>query len=323
MVKSILIQIVCVCMFLTWGDKIMSAEKHNQKSTTLRLIMPEWQGGDYDLSVSSGELYPLGARLLAFLAPKSEAETVKVPVEEYRPGLERKKENGVVNQDIVIRQMKAAMNILEEKKPDRVITFGGECLVSQAPFDYLYGRYSGNLGILWIDSHPDVSTPANHDREHAMVLGNLLGGGDPLMAKNVKHRIDPKKVLLVGQDKFDSPVEIDNIQSFGLPVIKPQDVAQNSEAVLKWLKDRHIENLAIHLDLDVLNPASFNSQLTNDPYATEKYPTVTGKLDLKQITRLLMDISANTNVVGLTFAEYMPWDALYLQKMMSQLPIMR
>lgn len=305
----------------------MGTETHNAKNRgqalTLRLIMPEWQGGDYDLSVSSGELYPLGARLLAFLAPKSDAETIKVPIEEYRPGLERKKENGVVNHDVVIRQMKAAMKILEEKKPDKVVTFGGECLVSQAPFDYLNGRYGGNLGILWIDSHPDVSTPANHDREHAMVLGNLLGGGDPVMAKEVKNRIDPQKVLLVGQDKFDSPMETENIKSFGLTVRKPQDVAKDSHAVLQWLKDKQIAHLAIHLDLDVLNPASFHSQLTNDPYATEKYPTVTGKLDLRQISRLLMDISDNADIVGLTFAEYMPWDALYLQKMMEQLPIMR
>lgn len=290
---------------------------------TLRLIMPEWQGGDYDLSVSSGELYPLGARLLAFLAPESSAETVKVPVEDYTPDLERGKKNGVLHQDAVLRQLRAAMNILEEKKPDKVIVFGGECLVSQAPFDYLNGLYKDNLGVIWIDSHPDVSTPPDYDREHAMVLGNLLGGGDPLLAKEVKHPLDPKKVLLVGQDKFNSPIEQEQVSSFSLPVIKPREVAENSAPVLKWLKENRIENVAVHLDLDVLDPASFNSQLTNDPFAEEKFPTVTGKLDLRQITRLLVDISANANVVGLTLAEYMPWDALYLQKMMEQLPIMK
>lgn len=308
-------------MLLIGGYEIMAGE--NQKSTTLRLIMPEWQGGDYDLSSNTGELYPLGARLLAFLAPKSSAETIKVPVEEYRPGIKRDKKNGVIHQDAVIRQMKAAMKILEDKKPDRVVTFGGECLVSQAPFDYLNGRYGGNIGIIWVDSHPDISTPANHDREHAMVLGNLLGGGDPILAKEVKNRLDPGKALLVGQDRFDSPMEEENIKALGLSVIKPQDIANDSSVVIKWLKDNRIENVAIHLDLDALDPARFYSQLTRDPYAAEKFPTVTGKLDLRQITRLLEDISANANVVGMTFAEYMPWDALHLQKMMNELPIMR
>ena len=285
--------------------------------------MPEWQGGDYDLSVGSGELYPLGAYLLSFLAPESDSETVVVPVEEYRPDHNRKLQNGVVNQDAVIRQMQAAYGILEERQPDKVVTFGGECLVSQAPFDYLNGHYECNLGLLWIDSHPDISTPQNQDREHAMVLGNLLGGGDPAMSGLVKHPFKPAQVLLVGMDRFDWQQEIENINNFGLTVLKPENVAQSSAAVVKWLKENKLGNLAVHLDLDALNPAKFFSQLTNDPYAEEKFPTVTGKLDLRQIGRLLHDIQNITDIVGLTIAEFMPWDALHLKKFMASLAIMR
>ena len=158
---------------------------------------------------------------------------------------------------------------------------------------------------------------------HAMVLGNLLGGGDPVMATEVLHPINPRRVLLVGQDKFNSTAEIDIVKSLGLPVIKPQAISESSEPVLKWLNESGVKNLAIHLDLDSLDPRKFYSQLTDDPFTAEKFPTVTGKLDLLQVTRLLKDISAAINVAGLTIAEYMPWDALYLQKMMSQLPIMR
>lgn len=294
-----------------------------ERRKTLRLVMPEWQGGDYDLSVGSGELYPLGARLLAFLAPRSGCETVEVPIAPYRPDHAREKENGVVNQQAVLTQMRAARAILEAKQPDRVVCFGGECLVSYAPFDYLNGRYKGKLGVLWIDAHPDVSTPANHDREHAMVLGDLLGGGDPLMAKEVRHPLKPSQVLLVGMEGFDSPKEVENIKAFGLRVLPPKDVAANSDAVLAWVRENGVESLAVHLDLDVLDPATFFSQLTNDPDATEKYPTVKGKLHMAQVTRLLRDVSAHTNVVGLTIAEFFPWDALHLQKMMSQLEIMK
>lgn len=294
-----------------------------ERRKTLRLVMPEWQGGDYDLSVGSGELYPLGARLLAFLAPRSGCETVEVPIAPYRPDHAREKENGVVNQQAVLTQMRAARAILEAKQPDRVVCFGGECLVSYAPFDYLNGRYKGKLGVLWIDAHPDVSTPANHDREHAMVLGDLLGGGDPVMAKEVRHPLKPSQVLLVGMEGFDSPMEVENIRAFGLRVLPPKDVAANSDAVLAWVRENGVENLAVHLDLDVLDPATFFSQLTNDPDATEKYPTVKGKLHMAQVTRLLRDVSTHTNVVGLTIAEFFPWDALHLQKMMSQLEIMK
>lgn len=156
-----------------------------------------------------------------------------------------------------------------------------------------------------------------------MVLGDLLGGGDPLMAKEVRHPLKPSQVLLVGMEGFDSPKEVENIKAFGLRVLPPKDVAANSDAVLVWVRENGVENLAVHLDLDVLDPATFFSQLTNDPDATEKYPTVKGKLHMAQVTRLLRDVSAHTNVVGLTIAEFFPWDALHLQKMMSQLEIMK
>lgn len=291
-------------------------------SRTLRLLMPEWQGGDYDLSINTGEIYPLGTRLLDFLAPCSDAETVEVPVAPYRRGMKRDKEHGVLNQEAVIKQVRAAQAILDEFKPDKVVTFGGECLVSQAPFDYLNGRYQRKFGVLWIDAHPDISTPANHDREHAMVLGNLLGGGDPFMAREVRNQLRPEQVLLVGMSDFDSPKELENINNFGLQVLKPEIIWENSDTVIKWLEENKIENLAIHLDLDSLNPKSFYSQMTNDPDAVESYDTVHGKLNLKIISRLLKDIDARTNIVGLTFAEFFPWDAYNLKKMMGELPIM-
>lgn len=290
---------------------------------TLRLLMPEWQGGDYDLSVGSGELYPLGARLLAFLAPQSGEETIEVPVPAYKPGFKREKENGVYNQEATIAIMKAAAAILAEKRPDRVITFGGECLVSQAPFDYLNGRYNGDLAILWIDAHPDISTPANHDREHAMVLGNLLGGGDPVMAKEVARRFSPDQVLLLGQSAFDSPAEVEIIKKLGLRVLPPEAIANGNAPVIDWLKAGGFKNLAVHLDLDSLDPAFFYSQLSNDPFAEEKYPTVKGKLRLDRIASLLAEAGEAVNIAGLTIAEYIPWDAYSLKKFMAGLPIMR
>ena len=51
-----------------------------------------------------------------------------------------------------MKQIEAATAILEERQPERVITFGGDCLVSQAPFAYLAKRYGERLGVLWIDA---------------------------------------------------------------------------------------------------------------------------------------------------------------------------
>lgn len=47
-----------------------------QPKKTLRLLMPQWQRGDYDLPPSTRKLYPLRAHLLTFLAPKSDAPLI-------------------------------------------------------------------------------------------------------------------------------------------------------------------------------------------------------------------------------------------------------
>ena len=79
-----------------------------------------------------------------------------------------------------------AGNIIESHQPKRIIVFGGDCLVSQTPFAYLNEKYKGKMGVLWLNSHPHVSTPEIYMNEHAMVLGNLLGNGDPAFAEEVR-----------------------------------------------------------------------------------------------------------------------------------------
>ena len=137
-------------------------------SDTLRLIMPQWQGGN-------NPPYSLGAKLLAWLAPEAgNIPQVEVPVIPY-DGSELPTENGVFAQTVLLQQQRSARKIIEAHQPKRIIMFGGDCLVSQAPFAYLNEKYHGKLGVLWLDSHPDVSTPEMYINEHAMVLGNLLG----------------------------------------------------------------------------------------------------------------------------------------------------
>lgn len=297
----------------------MHTEKHVK---TLRLLMPQWQGGDYDIKPSSGEIYPLGARLLAFLAPESEAPLVEVPVETYTGATTRPRQNGIVWQDVALRQLQAARHIIDAHQPDRIIMFGGDCLVDQAPFAYLNERYQGKLGLLWIDAHPDISTPKDYDREHAMVLGNLLGRGDPVFAKEVKATFRPEQVLLVGIDGFNAAYEAETVKDLGLRAIRPEEIAGDSEVVLGWVRDHKFEHIAIHFDLDALDPKTFYSQLLKNP-ENPPFDTVGGRLTLAQVTRLIKDVSVSAELVGLGFAEHMPWDALNLKNMMEALSIMK
>lgn len=293
-------------------------EKTNMQKT-LRLLMPQWQGGE-DESPFPGQIYPLGARMLAWLAPESENPLVEVPIEPWT-GSPPVKDGGVFWRKEILRQMQAAQNIIEAHKPDRIITFGGDCLISQAPFAYLNEHYEGKIGIIWIDAHPDVTTPKDFDHAHAMVLGNLLGEGEPSMAREVKLHYKPEQILLVGVDGV-FPHEQETIERLGIKTIPSESIARGSEVIRQWICDNRFEHVAIHLDLDVLNPSFFRSLLFNNPSVAVHIESELGKVSMYDLTRLLKDIAEETTVAGISFAEHMPWDALNLKNMLSELPFM-
>lgn len=283
-------------------------------SGTIRLLYPQWQGGNISKS------YPIGAHLLAWLAPAGAAPTVEVPVERYN-GVPLPLEDGIVGRTAIMKQLREARSILDTHRPLRIVTFGGDCLVSQAPFSYLNERYDGRLGVLWIDAHPDVTTPKNFQNAHAMVLGNLLGEGDPGLAREVRRHIDPRLVMLAGVDNMHD-YEWDVVNRLGLYRAGSAELSNSSAPVLDWIRKNDIRHLAIHFDLDVLDPVLFRSQLFNYPSGDPINPH-SGKMSMQQVVRIITDAALQTDVVGFTIAEHMPWDDINLMDMMKAIPIMK
>jgi len=159
-----------------------------------------------------------------------------------------------------------------------------------------------------------------------MVLASLLGEGDPQLASHIKRHIDPAKVMFAGlrQDGLTDQ-ESDFIARHQLGVASPEALADSSEPVLKWIRRNDIKHLAIHFDLDVLDPKKFSSVFfgepdpASDPYAA--FPA--GKMDIPHVMRLINDVAAVTDVVGLGITEHLPWDAVNLKKMLAQMPLLK
>ena len=159
---------------------------------TIRLLYPDYVSGGLDA-------YYFGANLMERILPSNKAQPL-VKVEIMPPdGKERNVKDGIYAKDEVLAGIRDAMAKIEREDPDKIITIGGNCMVSQASFDYLHGKYE-NLGIIWIDAHPDVSmTKDGYPNAHAMVLGSLMGYGDSAlsdMMKNKKFKSD--EILYVG-----------------------------------------------------------------------------------------------------------------------------
>jgi len=290
---------------------------------TLRLMMPQWQGGD-------NPAYAFGAKLLEWLAPSTgDAYRAEVPVEPYDGG-ELPKEGGVLGRSAALRQLNAAAKIIEAYSPKRIIVFGGDCLVSQAPFAYLNELYGGEMGVLWLDSHPDVFTPELFYHEHAMVLGNLLGEGDPAFSACVRVPVKPGLVMFGGLQEITEG-EAAIIERLDIRRTDATALAKDSSAVLEWIRDKDIRCLAVHLDLDVLDPKLFRSlqyampEGAVIPLGTRPDGTViespSGEMTLAQVSRLIGDVARQTDIVGLSIAEYTPWDAIDLREFLCSLPI--
>ncbi|MGI6238747.1 MAG: arginase family protein [Christensenellales bacterium] len=282
---------------------------------TLRIVYPQWQGG-------ANPDYAFGAELLSQIAPPSARdETVTVRVSRNFQA-ELTQDDGIAGADMLLAQTAQIERGLREAMPERVIVFGGDCSVSQAPFDYLKSRYGAHLGILWLDAHPDVATLGDSAHLHEMVLGNLLGFGSGHALTRVAHTFSPEDVLLAGLPAEDLR-EIDRgVKQWGLTIASPEQLQTDSRIALDWTAARGITHLAVHWDLDVLAPADYRSILPAKPHFDARdFPAAVGRMTLGTVGRLLRDVSEAAEIVGLSIAEHMPWDALNLRRTLADIPI--
>ncbi|OCR14482.1 arginase [Helicobacter pullorum] len=281
---------------------------------TLRLLYPQWQGGDIaslvpELNKEDSSLgYYLGAELLEFLAPKNvTSKTAKVPISlEYN----RESKNGILNYDEIVAQSKAALEILNAHKPDKILTLGGECSVSIVPFSYLAHKYSGDVAIVWIDAHKDLNLQGDsYEGYHAMALAACFGLIDTDgIARILPAHFSPKDSILVGVRDFEGKKE--RCEEIGVQVLSP-DESRDSTKLLEWLKSRGKSKVVVHFDLDVLDPSELVMAVG----------VVENGLKIAEAVNLINAINTNYDLVGLSIAEHMPRVAIKLRNMMRELPL--
>jgi arginase len=287
-----------------------------KKGTTLRLHMPQWQGGNrHD--------YYFGSQLLAWLAPAANGPVETVPVPEPKPAETLEVENGIVARAALLQQARAARQAIEQHRPERIVTLGGDCLIDLAPMVYLNTRYEGNLGVLWVDAHPDLLTPKDSAHGHTHVLAALLGRGDGDLVGEVDTPLQPSHVMYAGLDAW-MPIEGEVLNEFGLRRAGSEALADSSSPVLEWIASEGITHLAIHFDVDVLDPKTFGPILFNNPHALPDAlaGVPRGRMAPGDVVRLLHDVATACDIVGLAIAEYMPWEAIATRNLLRKLPLL-
>lgn len=276
---------------------------------TMRLIVPDWQAGD-------NPVYGLGASILAAIAPKNpEQVTVKLSLKQ-----EGGPRQGKVNhQEVIKNNLLQTKRAIARQAPDKIITLGGNCLVSQAPIDYLNGHYKGKIGVVWLDAHPDISNPQIFDNEHAMVVANLLQMGDPIFNQLVENPLRAQQIFYAGL-QMPTTEEQTLLRQAGIDFKGHQELS--IAAVKAWAQQNQFDRLYLHFDIDVLNPQSFYATYFNNP-ALKDIPdnAAKGAAGVAETFNFIKDINQEFDLVGMTIAEYMPWSAQQLSALMQNLQL--
>jgi arginase len=274
---------------------------------TARIVCEEWQGGQIPA-------YNLGARLLAQLAPPGPAgATLHVPVTppEEATSDDTETVRGVDGYAAVTGHLRAVAHWLAERNPDRIAVLAGDCSVSDAPFDFLSGKYGESLGIVWIDAHPDLWTPSSNSHFNAMAVSALLGDVPEVTSGILAHPVDIDRFHWVGLRAELDP-SMARLPAALAQRTTPDELAASPAQVGQALADRGVTRLAVHIDLDSLDPAEFTGLAVPEPDG----------ITFDSLTKLISNLTQTFDIVGITVAEHAPRQLAQLRTLLAGLPLL-
>ena len=206
-----------------------------------------------DMGPSAIRLAGLAARLERLGYTVQDLGNIDVPVAE---ALQNK--NGLHYAD-PIRETCAAVCKELRSLPKEVfpIALGGDHSVSMGTVAGV--AQHGRTGVLWIDAHADLNTPATSPsgNVHGMPLAHLLGHGDERFLElwGGGAALRPEDVVFIGLRSLD-PAERTLIRDAGIKAytMKEIDGRGIAEVAAEALAHLQSERLHVSFDADVLEP---------------------------------------------------------------------
>lgn len=259
---------------------------------TLRLTFPQWQGGDI-----TG--YALGAAILDVVLPAT-ADMRTAAISVPPPPLDRvgllgsPEADGISSRTRVEEQLVAAVGTLAGAAPDRVLTLGGDCAVSIAPFSWLASRYP-DLGVVWIDAHPDMWDAAHQPHANARAAAILSGLDASGLCDVLPATVPLDRFVWVGTRAEVGP-ELVDAEAVLANRVTVADAEAEPAGVAARLRGKGLGRVAVHFDLDVLDPTEFRGVAVGEAAG----------MTWDGIGRLLEHLDAEFDLVGVTVAEHVP-----------------
>ncbi|WP_302226012.1 hypothetical protein [Veillonella magna] len=153
-----------------------------------------------------------------------------------------------------------------------------------------------------------------------MVWANLMHRGDPVVQTTVAHPFTAEDIVYIGLQPLTKE-EVPRMTELGIAYTIQGAELLSNDVIQQWITAHGFTALAVHWDLDVLHPDSFHSLYFNEPGVPRFTGSSHGMYSLEQVTDTLRAIQDMANIVGVTIAKYLPWDAIRLRQSLGQLSI--
>ena len=147
--------------------------------------------------------YAVGTAVLDAILPPADGLTTTAPVAMGDEGLELV--DGVEAKAVVVDQLARSLQVIEEHDPERIVTLGGDCAVSVAPFSWLTRLHGDDLAVLWIDSHPDIGTRPTAEPRRGGARSSKNSPPDPPLRQAADTNPRPVAYPHHGQTRRTSP----------------------------------------------------------------------------------------------------------------------
>src|SRR5699024_11136149 len=103
-----------------------------------------------------------------------------------------------------------------------------------------------------------ISFPKDLPNEHAMIVSNLVGDGDTNLSALVDTPLKTNQFLYVGlQEMLD--YEVENLKNLNFDYKMQGNEIYDYNAIQEWIDKNNFSKIAIHFDIDVLDPKIFRS----------------------------------------------------------------
>src|SRR5579864_622 len=171
-----------------------------------------------------------------------------------------------------------------------------------ASADYSVAQ-GGSLGLIWVDAHADMNTPATttSGNVHGMPLAALLGPEPAELARIGARspKVRPETTVLIGIRNLDAP-EKDRIREAKVHVFTMKDIDRHGIAVVMKralaLAGKGTTGIHVSFDLDVCDPT----------IAPGVGTPVKGGLDYREAQLVMEMVSDSGRLVGLDLVEVNP-----------------